>query len=68
MDVDVFGAVDLRLLVLSPGVGDDVQIMVGGNGFNGARELWKEVGADGYAETADEALRIAEQLVADAGI
>ena len=43
--------------------GDAVKIMVGGNGLNGAPELWKELGADGYAETAEAALIVADELV-----
>jgi methanogenic corrinoid protein MtbC1 len=43
--------------------GDAVRIMVGGNGLNGAPELWKELGADGYAETAEAALVVADELV-----
>ena len=43
--------------------GNAVKIMVGGNGLNGAPSLWKELGADGYAETADSALTVADELV-----
>ena len=43
--------------------GDVVKIMVGGNGLNGAPELWKELGADGYAENAEDALTVADELV-----
>ncbi len=43
--------------------GDEVRIMVGGNGLNEAPELWKELGADGYAATADAALAVADELV-----
>ncbi|MFW2404162.1 MAG: cobalamin B12-binding domain-containing protein, partial [Gammaproteobacteria bacterium] len=45
--------------------GDRVKIMVGGNGLNGAPDLWKELGADGYALTADAALAVAAELVPD---
>lgn len=44
-------------------LGKGVRIMVGGNGLNGAPELWKDLGADGYAETAEAALRVADELV-----
>lgn len=44
-------------------VGNRAKIMVGGNGLNGAPELWKELGADGFAETADAALVVADELV-----
>lgn len=43
--------------------GNAVKIMVGGNGLSGAPELWKELGADGYAETAEAALAVADELV-----
>jgi len=43
--------------------GDRVKIMVGGNGLNGFGELWKSLGADGYAATADAALVVADELV-----
>ncbi len=40
-----------------------VRIMVGGYPFNIAPDLWQEVGADGYAPNAAEALRVAARLV-----
>ncbi len=42
---------------------DHIKIMVGGNGLNGAPDLWRELGADGYAVTADAALAVADELV-----
>ncbi|UQZ37443.1 cobalamin-binding protein [Paenibacillus sp. PK3_47] len=42
---------------------DGLNIMVGGMPFNIDAELWKKVGADGYAPDAKRALEIAEQLV-----
>lgn len=42
---------------------DKPRIMVGGNGLNATPDLWKELGADGYAETADSALTVADELV-----
>jgi methanogenic corrinoid protein MtbC1 len=44
-------------------LGNEVKIMVGGNGLAGAPELWKELGADGYAETAESALNVANELL-----
>ncbi|ARN72933.1 cobalamin B12-binding domain-containing protein [Oceanicoccus sagamiensis] len=38
-------------------------VMVGGNGFTGAPDLWKEVGADGFATSADQALELANSLL-----
>lgn len=45
-----------------------VKIMVGGYPFNIDQELWKTVGADGYAPGADEAVAVAEQLLAQPAI
>ncbi|MDN4616633.1 cobalamin-dependent protein [Paenibacillus sp. PsM32] len=42
----------------------DVKIIVGGLPFNIDRELWKRVGADGFAPDANEAVEIATSLVA----
>jgi methanogenic corrinoid protein MtbC1 len=39
------------------------RILVGGHPFNVARELWREVGADGWAPDATAAVEQAEQLV-----
>jgi len=41
---------------------DGVKVMVGGNGLSGASELWKELNADGYAESAEAALILAAEL------
>lgn len=40
-----------------------VKILVGGYPFRVAPELWREIGADGFASEADEALRIGLELV-----
>jgi methanogenic corrinoid protein MtbC1 len=41
----------------------DVKIMVGGYPFNVAFDLWKEIGADGFAKNAEGALATAELLM-----
>jgi methanogenic corrinoid protein MtbC1 len=41
----------------------DVRVLVGGPPFNVARELWREVGADGWAADAPGAVEQAERLV-----
>ncbi len=41
-----------------------VRVMVGGYPFNIAPELWRSVGADGYAPNAQEAIAHAERLMA----
>jgi len=43
----------------------DTIIMVGGFPFNLVPGLWEQVGADGYAADAREAVRVAEALVKD---
>jgi methanogenic corrinoid protein MtbC1 len=41
----------------------DVTILVGGYPFNVAPGLWQEVGADGYARDAEQAVMLAQRLV-----
>jgi len=41
----------------------DIKIIVGGYLFNRVPELWKQVGADYYAEDAEKALRIANHIL-----
>ncbi|WP_162052342.1 cobalamin-dependent protein [Pontibacter pamirensis] len=40
-----------------------IKVMVGGHPFNIAPKLWKEIGADGYANDASDALEQANKLV-----
>jgi methylmalonyl-CoA mutase cobalamin-binding domain/chain len=40
----------------------DVKILVGGYSFNLIPNLWKKIGADGYAKDADSAIEIAKEL------
>jgi methanogenic corrinoid protein MtbC1 len=42
-----------------------VKIMVGGYPFNIAEQLWRQVGADGYARDAQEAVLVANRLVGE---
>ena len=42
----------------------DLAIMVGGRPFNQDRELWKKVGGDGCADSAKQAVALANRLVA----
>jgi MerR family transcriptional regulator, light-induced transcriptional regulator len=42
-----------------------VKIMVGGYPFNISEDLWRQVGADGYARDAQEAVGVANRLVGD---
>jgi len=40
-----------------------VKIIVGGYALNSSKNLWKKVGADGYAGNAEEAVHLANELV-----
>lgn len=40
-----------------------VKILVGGRPFSVANALWKQIGADGYASDADEAVRVGRKLL-----
>lgn len=44
----------------------DVIVIVGGHPFNIAPELWEDVGADAYGRDAQEAVDVAERLLAQA--
>jgi len=46
-------------------VGAGVKILVGGYPFNAAPGLWRQLGADGWAHDAQEAIAVANQLVAE---
>jgi methanogenic corrinoid protein MtbC1 len=57
-------AADLIDRVRSSEAGGDVKILVGGYPFNLASDLWRKVGADGYARNAQEAIATVDELVA----
>lgn len=40
------------------------RILVGGGGFSGAPDRWRELGADGFAGSADEAVSVANRICA----
>lgn len=46
--------------------GAGLKILVGGYPFNSSPELWRRVGADGYARDADEAIATGARLVKEA--
>ncbi|MGX4587798.1 cobalamin B12-binding domain-containing protein [Paenibacillus chitinolyticus] len=46
--------------IRSSEAGQYVHILVGGLPFNIDRDLWRKVGADGYADDAQEAIRLAD--------
>jgi len=41
-----------------------LRLLVGGYAFNLSPELWKKIGADGYASDADTAILAAERIIA----
>ncbi|MDJ0929269.1 MAG: cobalamin-dependent protein [Gammaproteobacteria bacterium] len=43
--------------------GDSVKILIGGTGLENAPDMWRELGADGYAADAETALSLAAELV-----
>ncbi len=49
--------------VRANGAGVDVNILVGGYPFNTSSQLWCQVGADGYAADAQDALQVAEKIL-----
>jgi methanogenic corrinoid protein MtbC1 len=49
--------------VRSSEMGARVKILVGGRPFNTAPTLWRQIGADGYARDAAEALVVANSLL-----
>lgn len=52
----------IKLVRRSPKVGQ-TRVLVGGHPFNQIPDLWKQIGADGYASDAQSALSIASQLI-----
>ncbi|HPE91008.1 MAG: cobalamin-dependent protein [Thermovirgaceae bacterium] len=55
------GAAELISEVKSDPFLADVRFMAGGLAFSGAGDLWKSIGADGYARDASEAVELARQ-------
>jgi MerR family transcriptional regulator, light-induced transcriptional regulator len=58
-------AVMVRALRANQGT-RNVRVLVGGHAFNRERELWRDIGADGYAPDAESALTVAERVAAAA--
>ncbi|EOD01034.1 cobalamin-dependent protein [Caldisalinibacter kiritimatiensis] len=42
---------------------ENVKIIVGGRAFSHDNKLWKQIGADGYAKNAEEAVKVANKLI-----
>jgi methanogenic corrinoid protein MtbC1 len=62
MTFHVRALADLIAAIRASRVGDRVKVMVGGYPFNAAPELWRRVGADGWARDAVEAVAVAGRL------
>lgn len=60
------GAVEemIRRIRSSELVSSTLKILVGGYPFMVAKDLWKSIGADGYAVSADQAIDLANSLIA----
>jgi methanogenic corrinoid protein MtbC1 len=59
---------DVRALidrVRASAVGNGLKILVGGYPFNTASDLWRRVGADGYAADAQQATSVAQRWVSE---
>lgn len=54
----------IRAIRSSPSTPADMKILVGGYPFRVAPELWIQVGADGFASGAQDAVEIANKLIA----
>ncbi|UWZ79783.1 cobalamin-dependent protein [Geoalkalibacter halelectricus] len=42
---------------------DHISVIVGGQGFHGAPDLWKEVGADAYGDNTSIAVKMVSALI-----
>lgn len=56
-------AADLIAAVRNDPATRSIQILVGGHAFSQAPELWRKLGADGFAPDAASAIRVARDLV-----
>lgn len=54
----------IRKIRSAPEVSADLKILVGGYPFKVAENLWKSVGADGFAASATDAVELADKLIA----
>lgn len=54
----------IKKIKSSPDVSSDLKIIVGGYPFKVAEGLWKNIGANGFAPNADEAVQLADRLTA----
>ena len=50
-------------LIREVGVNPTMNIMVSGGVFNRAPDLWKEINADLFAESAQDALKVADEAI-----
>ena len=61
-------AADLIMKIRKECADHKVKIMVGGYAFNGVAELWRKIGADGFASDARQAVDVANSLVSEASV
>lgn len=54
----------IRRIRSAPEIPSNLKILVGGYPFKVAHDLWKQVGADGFAQNATDATILAEKLIA----
>lgn len=54
----------IRKIKSSSAISPDLKIIVGGYPFKVAEGLWKNIGADGYAPSAEEAVELTDKLTA----
>ena len=63
MTMHVSSATELIDQVHASEASGSVKVLVGGYPFNLAPNLWREVGADGYARDAQEAIAVANEII-----
>lgn len=54
---------DLIRLIRSTDSGKHIKILVGGYPFRQSPDLWKKIGADGFAADAQEAIKVANSMI-----
>jgi len=63
MTYHVSKVTDIITSLRESGVSPRTRILVGGYPFNVSTELWKRIGADGYAPDAETAISVAERIL-----
>ncbi len=65
MTFNLESVADLIKKVRASGDLKDQKIIVGGHPFNLAKNLWEKIGANGFAEDALSAIKIADKLISE---